>query len=539
MYTIIARSIFILTGFVLFVNAGVAEVGQRGLAVRPHLEGEDGSKRVAVVVGNGAYDTMPLANPVNDARSIAEALTAADFDVIKIENASKREIRGAVREMGNRLRDREGSGLFFFAGHGVQSKGKNFLIPVGENIRADTELQAKAVQLDWVLDEMGHAGNKVNIVILDACRNNPLPSTVRSSQAGLAAVDAPNGTYIAYATSPGMVALDSGPGDGGHSVYTKHLLAHLRKPGLRIEDVFMEVRKGVVGDTDNAQLPWDSSSLLGKFYFLEGGSQDSPEPDRVTSIEDFSPKSGSSEIDQWKRAQADNNVVAYRSYLASYPEGTFSSLAKIKLKQASLRESANQASVPEPAKPVAYEPVQEREHQNPRHGELSMWVQRGRMALAADQLTTPAHDNAAQWARHVLAVDPDNADAKQLLKDVVERYIQLSQDNMRRGGISEARSMLDRGRTLSAFATEDQLARLSFLENSLPAATYGRATRSVATNRGINPNQYARVAPQRNSAEDKSAHDKANETLKDVAETLRSVNEVVGAVKWLGVGLMP
>lgn len=220
--------------------------------------------RFALVIGNGAYKKSPLRNPANDAYDMAATLRKLGFDAIHLENANQRSMEDAIREFGRRLR-KGGVGLFYFAGHGVQVNGRNYLIPIGAEIEKETDAKYEAVDAGRVLDEMYEAGNGLNIVILDACRDNPFARSFRTTTRGLARMDAPTGTFISYATAPGSVAAD---GRGRNGIFTGHLLKNMRVPGLKIEDVMKEVRNGVILDTGNKQVPWQSSSLTGNFYFI-------------------------------------------------------------------------------------------------------------------------------------------------------------------------------------------------------------------------------------------------------------------------------
>ena len=220
-------------------------------------------RRVALVIGNASYSSVPqLINPTNDAREVSRVLQATGFEVIRLENADLRQMQDAVRSFGNRL-SKNDVGLFYFSGHGVQVKGKNYLIPVRENIKQSFEVPSSAIDADLVLATMENAKNSLNIMILDACRS-PFPGEARSLSRGLATLDAAKGTLIAYATAPGKEALD---GKGNNSPYTKHLVRALQQKGLPIEQVFKQVRIGVVEETKGAQVPWENSSIMGDFYF--------------------------------------------------------------------------------------------------------------------------------------------------------------------------------------------------------------------------------------------------------------------------------
>ncbi|PKN09826.1 MAG: hypothetical protein CVU73_02475 [Deltaproteobacteria bacterium HGW-Deltaproteobacteria-8] len=222
-----------------------------------------GEERHALVIGNSAYKSAPLRNPANDARDIAAALKDLGFKVTLLTDASHQKMDAAVREFGLNLRQ-GGVGLFYYAGHGVQVAGENYLVPVDANIASESDVKFSCLNAGLVLGKMEDAGNSLNVVILDACRNNPFARSFRSAERGLAKMDAPTGSLIAYATAPGSVA---GDGTGKNGVYTKHLLQNMRVPGLPITDLFMRVRMGVVAETGKKQVPWESSSLTGYFYF--------------------------------------------------------------------------------------------------------------------------------------------------------------------------------------------------------------------------------------------------------------------------------
>ncbi|MBA3242368.1 MAG: caspase family protein [Acidobacteria bacterium] len=220
-------------------------------------------RRVALIIGNSAYGTNPLKNPVNDARAIARTVGELGFEVMQHENLSQNEMKRAIRVFGEKLRA-GAVGLFYYAGHGMQVKGENYLIPVGASINGEAEVEYEAVSLGFVLAQMEDAQNRMNIVILDACRDNPFARSSRSGSRGLALVDAPGEMLVAYATGPGAVADD---GDGANGVYTQELLKNLRTPGLSVEEVFKRVRMGVLKATSGRQKPWETSSLVSDFQF--------------------------------------------------------------------------------------------------------------------------------------------------------------------------------------------------------------------------------------------------------------------------------
>jgi len=221
--------------------------------------------RYALVIGNSNYTNAPLRNPVNDARAMAAELRKLGFDVTMITDGTNASMIRKIREFGNKLSENRGVGLFYYAGHGMQVNGQNYLIPVNAQIEKEQDVELETVDLRRVLGEMDAAHNRLNIVILDACRNNPFArSFSRSVSRGLATPVAPQGTFIAYATSPGSVAAD---GSGKNGLYTQELLKALRVPGLKIEDVFKKVRVNVYSGSAKKQVPWENSSIFGDFYF--------------------------------------------------------------------------------------------------------------------------------------------------------------------------------------------------------------------------------------------------------------------------------
>ena len=187
-------------------------------------------------------------------------------DRFTVKNAGKRAMVEAISEFGRKLA-RADVGLFFYAGHGMQVRGRNYLIPIGARVETESDVEFESVDAGRLLAKMEDAGNRVNIVILDACRDNPFARSFRSGSRGLVRMRAPKGSFIAYATEPGSVAAD---GRGRNSPFTAHLLKYIKDPGLKIEDVFKRVRAGVTVETKDKQLPWQSSSLIGDFYFVPG-----------------------------------------------------------------------------------------------------------------------------------------------------------------------------------------------------------------------------------------------------------------------------
>jgi uncharacterized caspase-like protein len=222
-------------------------------------------KRHALVIGNGSYRVLGrLKNPTNDARAVAAALSRLGFQVAVVENGSREDLARAVLEHGRRLKA-GGAGVLFYAGHAVQVRGNNYLFPVEADPKTEPEVELVSISLPWVMQILADAGNRVNVIILDSCRNNPLQVAFRSAARGIAVVGkAPGGTLILYAAAPDSVAAD---GSGEYGLFTSELLRHIETPGLKVEDLFKRVIRGVRERSGGAQVPWSTGSLEGDFAF--------------------------------------------------------------------------------------------------------------------------------------------------------------------------------------------------------------------------------------------------------------------------------
>jgi uncharacterized caspase-like protein len=263
-YRNVVRSAFAFILASLIASFALPVHAQRGLEITAkQLEVMRTEKRVALVVGNSNYATSRLRNPVNDAKAMTLKLRSLGFEVVERLDVDQRAMRLAMIDFGKKLK-RGGVGLFYFAGHGVQFQGQNYLIPVGAQIDDEEHVQVEGVSINQVLSRMGSARNRLNLVILDACRNNPYASSFRSETRGLAVTSSPKGTYISYAAAPGAVAAD---GRGKHSPYTQAILDNMDAPGVKIEDMFKRVRVQVSELTGDKQTPYTESSLKGDFYF--------------------------------------------------------------------------------------------------------------------------------------------------------------------------------------------------------------------------------------------------------------------------------
>ncbi|MDQ7061040.1 MAG: caspase family protein [Sulfurimonas sp.] len=220
-------------------------------------------QRVALVIGNNQYssDRLPyLRNPINDAKAMRSKLQTLGFTVYYGENLSVRGMDKKLRSFSSSL-SKGGVGLFFFAGHGVESQGKNYLMGKDSALVTKSDIAYESLELNKVIDTMKNSGNRLNIVLLDACRNDPFS---RSGGGGLAKVDNARGMFIAYATSPGDVASD---GSGKHGVFTQEILNNIDAQGVSIHNVFKNVKRDVYSKTNQRQRPWTHDDIIGSFFF--------------------------------------------------------------------------------------------------------------------------------------------------------------------------------------------------------------------------------------------------------------------------------
>lgn len=316
------------------------------------------AERVALLIGNNNYASTPLRNAVNDAKDLGEALKDLGFHVIVRENTSRPAMIEAIREFDKAL---EGSqvALFFYAGHAMQFKDRNYLIPIDAAMGSEEDVTFFSVEVAQIFDRMDRAKTKFNFIILDACRDNPFAASFKTTSVGLAQMSTPSGTLIAYATAPGSVAAD---GFGRNGIYTKHILQNIKVPDVPVEIMFKRVREAVERETRKQQTPWDSSSLKGDFAFNPSGRP-------ATTVAAAAPGSGSPSADTtlaierefWVSVRDSNRPEDIRAYLDKYPNGNFAALARNKL-DALGRPARTEAQVvasrsTEPAAEPAAEPA--------------------------------------------------------------------------------------------------------------------------------------------------------------------------------------
>lgn len=313
----------LLQGIALIACIGIAQV----LGTAPSLAGE----RLALVIGNADYSgdaLTPLKNPVNDAALIADTLRQSGFSVETVLDADLRTLKGAVRDFAQRL-SAAGDGSIaavYYSGHGFQAGGRNYLAPIGADLKDEVDAEFEALAVDWVLSTVEAAHTGANIVILDACRNTALSRSVGAG--GLALLSStPRGSFISFATAPGSTAAD---GSGLNSPYTAAIAAEMLVPGRSVEAVFKAVRLRVVEATDGDQVPWDHSSLTSEIVFVPdgvaagGNTLAAAVPGSTVQLE----------LQLWNDVKDSGSADQIRSYLDRFPDGAFAALAKTRLEEA-------------------------------------------------------------------------------------------------------------------------------------------------------------------------------------------------------------
>jgi hypothetical protein len=300
-------------------------------------------KRVAFVVGNGAYKSVPaLPNPAVDARSMAKLLRNVGFEVVEGSNLSRDKMTEKLLDFGKKAEGADVA-VFYYAGHGIAVNGTNYLLPVDADLKSEMDVKlGAAINIDLTLEQtMGDA--KVKLVFLDACRDNPFAAKIRSAKAtrsvnvqtGLAEMKSGQGTLLAFATGPGQTALDGEAGT--NSPFTRALLANIAQPGVEIQQAMTKVRAQVNDETAKNQLPWGHTNLTGSVYLnpAKGTTDASNSPVAAAPATDV-------EIEFWRSIKDSNKVEELNAYLTNYPNGTFKPLALARI--ASLQDGPSTAT---------------------------------------------------------------------------------------------------------------------------------------------------------------------------------------------------
>ena len=280
-------------------------------------------QRIALVIGNSAYKVSPLKNPVNDARDMANSLRGYGFTVIERNNLTVKQIGSTLREFRSKLT--AGSvALVFYAGHGVQIKGENYLPAVDADIVGEEDVPNQSLSTRQIMDVLADAKSRMNLVFLDACRDNPFARSFRSSSRGLGRENAPSGTLISFATRPGSTAAD---GDGRNGLYTSVLLQQIKNTDQPIEQVLKRVVTGVKAASKGQQEPWMEGSIEGDFCFGQCIASTTGNSNPSYRLEERKDP----EEEAWNAASIANSSVAYQEYLNLYPSGKFKNAAQIAL----------------------------------------------------------------------------------------------------------------------------------------------------------------------------------------------------------------
>jgi hypothetical protein len=293
-------------------------------------------KRVALVIGNSSYANSPLKNPVNDAKDMATKLRGLGFEVIERNNLTTRQIGGTLREFRSKLAP-GAVALVFYAGHGLQIKGDNYLPAVDADINSEEDVPNQSIAMKQIMDVLDESKSRLNLVFLDACRNNPYARSFRSSDRGLARVNAPSGTLISYATKPGSVAAD---GTGRNGLYTSKLLAQMES-NQQIEQSLKRVVTEVKAASNGKQEPWMEGSIEGDFCFGGCTSGDKPSLPIKAASPIFD-----SETEVWGIVKETTDVEVVRDFLKEFPKGKYATSARFKLKE--LENKTKVAMAPRP-----------------------------------------------------------------------------------------------------------------------------------------------------------------------------------------------
>lgn len=276
--------------------------------------------KVALIIGNSKYKEAPLKNPANDAKAIGESLTGLGFEVTLHLDTPKAAMDTAITAYVNTLATRKCVGLFYYAGHGIQLAWKNYLLPVDANIDVIGDVAKQSFELDSLIVGLTKASNPMNVIMLDACRDNPFGEAKQPEQKGLSQMDAPHSTILAYATAPGNTASD---GEGANGLYTENLLREIKVKEAKIEDIFKRIRLNVRRTSKGAQIPWESTSLEDDFYFIPPGNLASPKDEERA-------KAFAAELKLWESIEASNEIAPFEDYLKRFPSGQFSELAQLR-----------------------------------------------------------------------------------------------------------------------------------------------------------------------------------------------------------------
>ena len=388
--------------------------------------------RRALVIGNASYQHVSsLDNTLHDARDVSKALRAVGFTVTEAENATLSAVIEAVDDFVADLHHEGGTGLFYYSGHGVQVDGENYLVPVDAEFRKPSAFKYEAFALNDLLSRMGGRGaGSINLVVLDACRDNPFAAVRSLGSKGLASVEAPESTLILYATKPGHTASDNSGERNG--LFTKHLLQAINKENADVEEAFGDVVAGVYHESNREQYPWKEGVLLHPFRFnttAHIGVGTGFEAHPFTLGHDGSVPTGHAtvidlEMAVWEAANNCGRPACLQAYLDRYPEGAFAAIARAELSApAETVVAAVRSSAPPQIDSV----------------ETQRLLAQCEAHFAADRLTTGSDGTALGCYREVLARVPGQPEAQHGIERITVRYLEWALVDLESGQLEKAR----------------------------------------------------------------------------------------------------
>ncbi len=405
-------------------------------------------KRIALVIGNSTYKKAPLNNPANDAADMSSKLKQFGFQVETLINVDNRQMIQAINRFGKKLNEKNSVGLFFFAGHGVQVNNNNYLLPLGAEIDDEADVEFEAINAARILSKMSLADNGLNLMILDACRNNPFSRGFRSSSRGLTFMRPASGSLILYATEPGNVAAD---GSGRNGLFTEKLLSSMDKKGLKVEDIFKLTAINVSEASHKKQVPWSEGVILGDFYFSDKVTDDTSKisKNQKTTIPANMPANfmGSQENIFWGSVDKSPSVEGFKLYLEQYPSGHYKKLAQIKIKQLNKHTILKEKPI------LAKKEIQQaanlivtipEENDKYLQKKLTRLISQAKQSEKALRLTSPKDSSAMHYYSQVLAMRPDHLEAQQGMDNIFNKYLLWSEQAIAQQNYDKAKRYLNR-----------------------------------------------------------------------------------------------
>ncbi len=338
------KNLNLITLILLFITTTLLSNTDRALYIKQHSN----ESKTALIIGNSKYKHFSkLQNTKNDAHDMQKILKSQGFDVLYLKDGSLKDMKKIVRKFTKKLRN-GGVGFFYYSGHGLEVDGKNYLIPTTANIPEKDEVEFEALPMNLIINKMENSNNRLNIVVLDACRNDPY---TKSGGGGLAQINNAKGMYIAFATAPGSVASDGNKNER-NGLFTKHLIKNIKKSNLTLNQVFKKTRTSVYDESNDKQLPWTSSSVIGDFYFKVDSSNIAPEPKRKEYPKKTKQKIVKRQISNsnvnneektfWGMVIDEDTKEYYTMYLEEYPNGYYLNEANNKIQEYKQREKLKQ-----------------------------------------------------------------------------------------------------------------------------------------------------------------------------------------------------